>query len=239
MQLLGVTPNDITLVSVLDACANEACLTAGECIHIFLLNNRFEFSALVGNPLINMYNKCGDVQAAVKTFVTITERDLASWSTLMGAYAEHGRGKEAVQLMEQMMLERLSPDEACTTNFLSACSHCGQLDDGWYCFSLIVQLACITPDHYACVIDLFGRARLIPTAEVLINHMSMQPTLMSFMALLSACRYEGDISRSELLTEHVLELDAKNTAPYHMLNHISSLFDDGAKARLLLLNDAR
>ncbi|KAH7307720.1 hypothetical protein KP509_22G073800 [Ceratopteris richardii] len=221
MQLSDVKPNEITFVSVLDACAYAGSLASGECLHTFLMHNRFDLGALVGNSMINMYNKCGDASAAERTFVMMTEKDPMTWSIMMGTFTEHGRGKEAVHLAEQMFEKGLIFDEASITDLLSACSHTGQLDHGCHFFMLFYQGFVVAPNHFSCVVDLFSRAGNLEIAGMLIDSIPLQPTLMSYMALLSACRQQSDMIGGTCLAERILELDQTNSATFHMLNHFS------------------
>ena len=52
---------------------------------------------------------------------------------IMG-HAIHGRGKEALNLFEQMRLSGTVPDCVIYVGVLSACGHAGLVDDGWHYF---------------------------------------------------------------------------------------------------------
>ena len=125
-----------------------------------------------------------------------------------------------------MMEEKTLPDEDTFVNLLSACSHSGQVTDGWECFVFLKEYCCTNSDHCACVIDLFGRAGLLKEAENMMYHCPVQPTIMSFMSMLSSCRYQGDVIRGECAANHVLELNMKSTAPFYMLKCIYSITDE-------------
>jgi hypothetical protein len=59
MQVQGIKPNSITIVSVLPACAHLLALEQGKQIHGYAIRSGFESDVVVGTGLVNMYAKCG------------------------------------------------------------------------------------------------------------------------------------------------------------------------------------
>jgi hypothetical protein len=77
-----------------------------------------------------------------------------------------------------------------------------------------------TNEHYACVVDLLGRAGHLHDAEVLIKTMPCEPNATVWMALLGACRIHGNLEMGECIARRVLELDPGNSAGYVLLSNI-------------------
>ena len=75
-------------------------------------------------------------------------------------------------------------------------------------------------DHHLCMIDLLGRVGLQDEAEALIYKMPVDPTVVSWMTLLCACRNQDDIEGGERATERILRLDVERTAPYVVLSNM-------------------
>jgi len=51
-----------------------------------------------------LLNVCGNLFAyADRAFSEIPNRGIVSWSAMIGGYAQHGHGKEALQLFNQML----------------------------------------------------------------------------------------------------------------------------------------
>lgn len=219
MQNQGVLPNRVTFVSILDAYAIQTALFEGKRLHACMLDE-FESDIDVGNAMVNMYGKCGCLEYAWRIFSSMAEGDSFLWNAIIGVYAEHGKGKEALQLVERMRLEGFMPDEVTIVNTLVACSHAGLVDEGCCYISYMLQGQDLSPDLYPCIIDLLGRAGLLEVAENLINDMPFQPTIISFMALLGACRYQADVERGKRAAKHLFELDPKNTAPSYVLSQV-------------------
>ena len=70
----------------------------------------------------------------------------------------------------------MNPSHITFVCVLSACSHAGLVDEGWQCFNSMTQKYCITPnvEHYACMVDLLGRARHLEDAEAFIKRMPIE-----------------------------------------------------------------
>jgi pentatricopeptide repeat protein len=207
---------------------------------MFVLESKLASSPVLGNSVINMYGKCGDIVAAWDVFKSMAEKDKTTWNTMIGACAEHGQGQEALNLTDRMIEEDANPDSETFVNLLSACSHSGRVIHGWGWFaSLNEPHYHANSDHCACVIDLFGRAGLLMEAEILMHLFPAQPTIMWFMSMLSACRCQGDSSRGEWAAKHILELDMKSTAPLYMLRSIYYSMADGNMDHVVIALQSR
>ncbi|KAJ7527669.1 hypothetical protein O6H91_16G065400 [Diphasiastrum complanatum] len=124
-----------------------------------------------------MYAKCGCTEDARELFDNMSERDVVSWSAMIAGYAQNGLAQEALALFEQMQREGMKPDEVTYISVLSACAHSGLVDQGCYVFDSMCKNHGVTPtkEHYACMVDLLGRAGFLADAELVINKMPIQP----------------------------------------------------------------
>lgn len=222
MQLEGYVPDRVIFISMLAACSSEAKLAEGERMHARILHSGFELDVVIGNALVNMYGRCGSLQVAHGVFNRMSERSVASWNAMIGLYAQHGQGKQALILFEEMCQEGEIPDEITFVSILAACSRAGLVNEARLFFNSMSQNYGISPvvEHYACIIDLLGRAGRVDEAEKLINDMPFNPTFESFMALLGACKHQTDVARGERAADRVFELDLKDPAPFVILSNI-------------------
>ncbi|KAI3697549.1 hypothetical protein L6452_30642 [Arctium lappa] len=88
-------PDDFSLGTVLHACSVMATLGHGKLIHSLAICHGFHAYAYVGNGLVNMYAKCGDIDGSNQAFNDIIEKDLVSWNTMLIAYGLHGWGDKS------------------------------------------------------------------------------------------------------------------------------------------------
>lgn len=99
----GVRANDRTIVSALSASAKFGALESGLRIHEYISSNGFKLNAAVATALIDMYSKCGDIQAAELVFNKTKEKNLLTWTAMIWGWAIHGKVEQALQCFKQMM----------------------------------------------------------------------------------------------------------------------------------------
>ncbi|KAH9535066.1 hypothetical protein CY35_17G034800 [Sphagnum magellanicum] len=171
MQQEGVQPDPVTYVGVLNACANVVALEEGRRAHERIIQSRCESDVFVRSSLVDMYAKCGSMEDACRVFNTMPSHDVVSWNALLGGFAIHGQGKEALVHFELMCEEGVHPDDITFVCLLSACSHAGFVDEGLRFFALMTTVYRIPAklEHYTCMVDLLGRAGHLQEAENMIQ----------------------------------------------------------------------
>lgn len=98
-----VRPNEVTLASVLPACANVGAMGLGERIEVYAKENGMIQNVFVSNALIEMYAKCGNIEQAGRVFCEMDERrNLCSWNSMIMGLAVHGRWQEGLELFHEM-----------------------------------------------------------------------------------------------------------------------------------------
>ncbi|KAI5083711.1 hypothetical protein GOP47_0003454 [Adiantum capillus-veneris] len=126
MQCLeGVLPDVVTYICSLQACGIARTTNQGRAIHREVVKRGYERVSFIGNSLVDMYAKCAELQEA-KALV----RDVISWTSLMTGYWEQGLGGEALQCIEEMRLEGVSPDAITFVCSLKACISAQSINEG-------------------------------------------------------------------------------------------------------------
>ncbi|CAK9210223.1 unnamed protein product [Sphagnum troendelagicum] len=222
MQEEGVQPDAVTFVGVLNACASIMALEEGRRAHERIIQSRCESNVFVRNSLVDMYAKCGSMEDACRVFNTMPSHDVVSWNALLGGFAMHGQGKEALVHFERMCEEGVHPDDITFVCLLSACSHSGFVDEGLRFYALMTTVYRIPAklEHYTCMVDLLGRAGHLQEAENMIQGMPCKPNAAIWMALLGACRIHGNVEMGERMAKRVLELEPKNAAGFVLLSNL-------------------
>eukprot|EP01018_Ginkgo_biloba_P012682 Gb_36222 [translate_table: standard] len=239
MQQMGMKPNESSFVSILSACTSLACLEQGKQVHDHIIKNGFESGILLGNALITMYSGCGSIDDAISVFNKMSERDVVSWTAMIRGYAQHGHGKEVLQLFKQMQLAGIKPDHVTLAGVLFACSHAGLVDEGWHFFNSISQVHCITPtvEHYTCMVDLLGRSGRLEEAEDFINIMPFEPNALVWGTLLGACGIHMNLDIGKRVAEQIFQLNPQNAGAYVLLSNIfaaAGRWDDVVKVRMMM-----
>jgi pentatricopeptide repeat protein len=242
MQLVGVKPDLVTVMSVLPACAHLAALQQGRDIHDYIIRNGFESDISVGTALVDMYAKCGSLEVARQVFDNLFEKDVVSWNVMIAAYGMHGQGEDAIGLFSQMQQTGTKPDHVTFTCVLSACTHAGLVEKGWLYFNCMSQDHCVTPrlEHYAYMVDLLSRAGHLDEALDFIKKMPLEPDAGVWGALLGACRTHCNIEMGRYVSQRLLELEPKNAGNYVLLSNIfasAGNWDGVAKMRTMLRDE--
>eukprot|EP01018_Ginkgo_biloba_P011555 Gb_34228 [translate_table: standard] len=238
MQHISMQPTKFTFSSVLSACASIAVLDQGKWVHAHIIKTGCKLDAFVGNALIDMYGKCGSIRDARQVFDKLSRRDVVSWNAMITGCAQHGQGKEAVQLFEQMQLAGIKPNHITFLCVLSACSHAGLVNEGRLYFDSMSSHGIIPKaEHYACIVDLLGRAGHMDEAEEFIKKLPVEPTAAVWGALLGACRVHGNMELGKRAAECLFELDPEDAGPHVLLSNIyaaAGRWDDVAKVRKMM-----
>ncbi|KAJ7256129.1 hypothetical protein O6H91_Y414900 [Diphasiastrum complanatum] len=222
MKQEGMQPGIVTYIVLLKACASIAALEKGKQLHSVIIKTGFELDAIVGSTLVDMYAKCGRIEDARQVFNSMHERDVVSWTAMIAGYAQQGFGKEALTLFDQMQREGIQPNEVTYVSVLSACSHSGLVDKGHHLFDTMCKDHGVRPtmDHYACMVDLLGRAGCLADAEDFINNMPIQPDAVVWMTLLGAARNSGHMEIGRRAFDCVVNLEPDNASAYVLLSNI-------------------
>lgn len=229
MQNEGVHADSGIYVNVLAACADEAALTEGKVLHLQIIHNDSRPDVSLGNALTNMYCKCGSMDDAQREFHKVAGRDALSFNVMIAGFAQHGHGKEALQLYDQMQQEGTIPNEYTFSSMLSACSHGGLVEEGRSCLVNMIEGYCWTPtiEHCDCMVDLLGRSGQLEEADCLLGEIPLQPTVVSYMTLLSAATIQMDVGKGEQASRHLFELDLKDASSYVALANLYALAGKG------------
>ncbi|XP_038877521.1 pentatricopeptide repeat-containing protein At5g66520-like [Benincasa hispida] len=247
MIVNGISPDQIAIGSILNGCAHMGSLglLAGKSVHGFVVKNRWELNLQLGTVLVDMYAKCGFLKYACQIFHFMSEKNVRTWTALICGMAQHGYGKEALLLFETMRREGVEPNELTFTGVLSACVHAGFVEEGRKYFNMIEEYGLeIRIQHYGCMVDLLGRSGLLEEAYGVIKSMRLEPNVIVWSSLLSACKQHKRFDMAERVIEQIL----KKTEPenhggiYSLISDLYVLeekWDDAEKIRNLLNQNVR
>ncbi|PIN00697.1 hypothetical protein CDL12_26805 [Handroanthus impetiginosus] len=216
----GIKPNYVTLAGILPLCARVANLQHGKEFHCYIARRKeFHGYLLLWNALIDVYARSGRVSVARRLFDLLEKRDAVTYTSLIAGYGVQGDGKVAVDLFEEMIRSQIKPDHVAMVAILSACSHSGLVDQGQLLFEKMQIIYGITPklEHFACMVDLFGRAGLLKKAKEIILRMPYNPTSEMWATLIGACRVHGNVDIGEWAAEKLLELKPQNSGYYVLI----------------------
>ena len=224
MQRLGVKPDDVTLVAVLNSCANLGVLELGKWVHAYIDRYQIKADGFIGNALVDMYAKCGSLDQAYWVFQGMNHKDVYSYTAMIVGFAMHGQGGKALELFSEMPKMGIQPDEVTFVGVLTACSHVGLVEEGRKYFENMSIIYNLRPqlEHYGCMVDLLGRAGLINEAEEFIRKMPIEPDAFVLGALLGACKIHGKVEIGERVMKKIEKIEPRKDGAYVLMSNIYS-----------------
>lgn len=236
----NVKPNDITFLGILPACACLGALDLGKWVYAYIDKNlKSSSNASLWTSLIDMYAKCGCIEAAEWVFRSMNSSSLSAWNAMLSGLAMHGHAEKALALFSEMVDKGFQPDDITFVGILSACTQAGLVDLGQNYFRSMMQDYGICPklQHYGCMIDLLARAGKFEEAEILMKNMEMEPDGAIWGSLLSACKAHGRVELGEYVAERLFQLEPENAGAFVLLSNIyagAGKWDEVARIRTRL-----
>ncbi|XP_021725226.1 pentatricopeptide repeat-containing protein At1g15510, chloroplastic-like [Chenopodium quinoa] len=215
---LSLNPNSVTLISALSACGRIGALMCGKEIHAYALRTMLPFDGYVPNSILDMYVRCGRMELAWNQF-NGWGKDIAAWNIMLTGFADRKLGVLAVEFFHKMLASNVNPDEITFIALLCACSRTGMVAEGLEYFDSMETKYYVSQNlkHYACIVDLLGRAGDLEDAYAFIQNIPLEPDPAIWGALLNACRIHQNAKLGELAAKKIFEVDEHSIGYYVLL----------------------
>ncbi|XP_062017175.1 pentatricopeptide repeat-containing protein At5g08305 [Rosa rugosa] len=237
MRVMGPKANEVTMVSVLCACAHLGALEQGRTMHCYMMENKLPLTLVLQTALVDMYAKCGAVEEALHVFrgVSLKQSDVLIWNAMIGGLATHGLVQQSLEYFREMQMIGIVPDEITYLCLLSACAHGGLVKEAWSFFECIGNNG-MTPksEHYACMVDVLARRGEVEEAYRFICRMPSDPTPSMLGALLNGCTNHGKLGLAEVVGRRLIEIQPNHDGRYVGLSNVyavSKRWDDARSLR--------
>ncbi|MQM08136.1 hypothetical protein Taro_040989 [Colocasia esculenta] len=171
------------------------------------------------------------------TVVTILSA-CAETSALSLGYGVNGFAENALRTFHDLINAGFVPDGISFVAVLSACGYAGYVTEGRWLFDQMICKYKLSPwmEHYACMVDLLGRAGLLEEAKQLLEKMPFKPNICVWGALLNSCRIYRNTQIAEEAVSHIFALELETAGTHMILSNIYAScgrWDDSASMRVL------
>ncbi|KAL5730469.1 hypothetical protein ACHQM5_003283 [Ranunculus cassubicifolius] len=239
MLSVGLHLDPFACSSLVNACANISAYEQGKQIHVHILKLGFNSDVFAGNAIVNMYAKCGSIEDADCAFSRMPKKGIVSWSAMIGGLAQHGYGKEALNLFNQMQKDGVPPNHITLVSVLCACNHAGMVAEAKQYFESMEELFGVKPleEHYACMIDLLGRAGRVDEAMELVNKMPFEASAAVWGSLLGASRIHKNLELGKQAAEKLYALEPEKSGTHVLLANMyaaAGKWEDVAEVRSMM-----
>ncbi|XWS59769.1 hypothetical protein CRYUN_Cryun08bG0150000 [Craigia yunnanensis] len=221
----GVMPSESTFPCAIIAAANIAAHGMGKSFHACAFKCLgSQLGVFIGNALTSFYAKCGSMEDSLLVFNKLHERNIVSWNALICGYAQNGRGREAIEFFEKMLVSGFRPNHVTLLGLLWACNHAGLVAEGYSYFNKarLKEPNLLKPEHYACMVDLLSRSGRFTEAEEFIHHLPFEPGIGFWKALLGGCQIHSNMELGEFAARKIMALNPEDVSSYILLSNAHS-----------------
>ncbi|WJX75229.1 hypothetical protein P8452_58780 [Trifolium repens] len=222
MDQEGTMANEFTFAVLLNACAGIATLKHGDILHARVEKLGFKNRVIVGNGLINMYSKSGSIDSSYNVFFDMMHRDIITWNAMICGYSQHGLGKQALLVFQDMVSTGECPNHVTFVGVLSACAHLALVKEGFYYLNQLMKHFKVEPglEHYTCVVAVLCQAGLLEEAENFMKTTQVKWDVVAWRVLLNACNVHRNYSLGKRIAETILQMDPRDVGTYTLLSNM-------------------
>ncbi|CAA7390480.1 unnamed protein product [Spirodela intermedia] len=191
LQSTGFDRKQFPFASVLSVATAERSLSMGRQLHAQAIVAGAASDVLVGNSLVDMYAKCGDLATAGVIFESRTDRNTVSWTAMISGYIENGLFEEALGLFSAMRRSGQCPDRATFSSVLRAAASLALAGLGRQLHSYLVRFG-YTSNVYvgSALVDMYAKCGCLRDTEQAFGEMPSR-NIVSWNAMMSAYAHSG------------------------------------------------
>lgn len=194
----GNYPTNVTLGTALTACSSLESIRLGKQIHAYVVKYQTEDDTSVGNSLCSLYSTCGSLNSAIKAFNRIREKNVMSWTTVIGASGENGEAVQGLRFFSKMLSEGIQPNEFTLTSISSVCGTMLSLRLGAQVHSVGIKLGYASNLRVRnSIMYLYLKCGLFDEAQKLFDGMS-HVNLVTWNAMIAGHAQMMDLAKDDL-----------------------------------------
>lgn len=126
----GIEPDAVTMISVVEGCAELGCLRIARSVHGKITRKMFDFDGTLCNSLLTMYSKCGDLFSSERIFEKIVKKNAVSWTAMISSYNRGKFSEKALRSFSEMLKCGIEPNLVTLYSVLSSCGLVGLIREG-------------------------------------------------------------------------------------------------------------
>ncbi|XP_022760541.1 pentatricopeptide repeat-containing protein At4g15720 [Durio zibethinus] len=192
MQKGTVLPNEFTFATAIKACSILANLKGGKQIHGHVEIFGYQFNLVVCSSLVDMYGKCNEVDLARRVFDSMEGKNVVSWTSMITAYAQSGRGHEALEVFREFnWLVREHANQFILASVINACASLGKLISGKVAHGAVIRCGHHLDDVVAsALVDMYAKCGCIVYSDRVFRRVS-NPCVIPYTSMIVAAGKHG------------------------------------------------
>ncbi|XP_050373354.1 pentatricopeptide repeat-containing protein At3g26540 [Argentina anserina] len=181
--------DQVTLGLILNVCAGLSDVEMGKQVHGFIYRHGYCSNLFVGNGLLYMYGKCGNLRNSKTVwFHQISpSRDTVSWNSLLTSYATHHLSELAMTIFYEMQCET-TPNEITFATLLSVCANIFALQQGKQIHGFMIRNGYIIDTVVtSALVDMYSKCRSIDYAFTVFKGGTSKDVILYNSLILGCC----------------------------------------------------
>ncbi|XP_042036986.1 pentatricopeptide repeat-containing protein At3g26540-like [Salvia splendens] len=181
----------VTLGLFLNICAAIPDMNLGKQVHGYAYRHGFCSNVFVGNALLDMYGKCGNLTGARNCFYTMSHsRDEVSWNVLLTSFARRGMSEQAMLVFSEMLGEA-RPSKFTFGTMLAACANIFALDTGKQIHAFMIRHGYVLDIVMTgALVDMYSKCRSIAYATRVFDTASRKDVIL-VNSMILGCLHNG------------------------------------------------
>ncbi|XP_062002084.1 putative pentatricopeptide repeat-containing protein At5g52630 [Rosa rugosa] len=188
----GIGVDKYVVSSALSACSALKACQFGKCVHSTVVKLGLEVEVAVGNALVDMYSKSGDMESALNVFRVDPEcRNIVSYSSLINGYVEMDEIEKAFSVFVDLQRRGAEPNQFTFSSLIKACAKQAALEQGIQLHAQVVKFNFDRDDFVSSVlVDMYGKCGLLDHSIQVFDEVAT-PTEVAWNSLLSIFAVHG------------------------------------------------
>eukprot|EP00250_Pteridium_aquilinum_P028185 c36723_g1_i1 orf=274-1146(+) len=183
---MDTSPSDNTYMHLLKACSKSKAPNQVKRVHAHLIRHRTHFTGFLGGYLVLTLAKCGAIADAYCISDSLPSRTVFTWTALIFAYAEYGRGREALLMHQKMVEDNVEPNSYTFVSLFKACGTIPDLNKGKELHALAGRLGFIVNNVHVgtALLSMYEKCGAVDKAEEVFAALS-ERNVVSWNVMLS------------------------------------------------------
>ncbi|GFP95292.1 pentatricopeptide repeat-containing protein at1g19720 [Phtheirospermum japonicum] len=202
LDSFGSTVRRSTLSHLIESCIGSNSLGLCHELHARIKNLIKQPDPFLRTKLLGMFAKCGSLTDAFDVFDEMPERNLYTWSAMIGACSRERMWGDVVELFRWMMEDGdVVPDNFLLPKILQACGNNGDLETGRLIHGLAIKRGMSDELHvHNSIIAVYAKCGWLSSAKRFFEGMAVKDRV-SWNAIITGFCQAGKINEARELFE--------------------------------------
>ncbi|XP_010519391.1 PREDICTED: pentatricopeptide repeat-containing protein At3g09040, mitochondrial isoform X2 [Tarenaya hassleriana] len=162
----------------------EQALRTGKAVHAQSLILGFGSKGMLGNAILDLYAKCGEVGSAEKAF-ELLEKDITAWNSILSMYSRIGQSGRVLKSFVSLLDIQVSPNVFTFSILLSSCSKEMDVQFGRQTHCSMVKMGLESCSYCGgALVDMYAKCEVLSDAQRAFDEL-VDPNTVSWTCLFS------------------------------------------------------